>query len=81
MSEFSEFKKAFGEIQGEKAKRLPPDLKEAAEKEPLIYNKQLYYFMKFPPKEILKDDFTNTVIEGYRKGYDVNAFLLEALNS
>ncbi len=38
------FKKLFaGTFQGEKSKIIPKELKAAAEKQPLIYNKQFYY--------------------------------------
>ena len=39
-----EFVKTFGEIQGEKAKRIPAELKEAAEKQPLIYKQITLFF-------------------------------------
>ena len=36
------FKTKFGEILGEKHKRIPPEFKEAAEKQPLLANKNFY---------------------------------------
>jgi uncharacterized protein (DUF2461 family) len=39
-----DFKEKYnGEILGEKQVRLAPELREAAEKQPLIFNKQFYY--------------------------------------
>jgi hypothetical protein len=49
------FVDVFGEIRGEKNKLLPADLKAAAEKEPLIFNKQWYYMAEFSADEILSD--------------------------
>jgi uncharacterized protein (TIGR02453 family) len=50
-----EFKKVFGEIRGEKNKILPAELKAAAEKEPLIFNKQWYYMAEYSADEIVSD--------------------------
>ena len=44
------FVKTFGELKGEKNKIIPKELKIAAEKEPLIYNKQWYFYSQFEPE-------------------------------
>ncbi len=49
-----DFIKTYEEIRGEKAKRIPKDLKEAAVKQSLIYNKQYYFFTEYNPEIILK---------------------------
>ena len=49
------FKKVFGEINGEKNVRLPKELQEAGEKQPLIYNKQFYVYTSFPPEIIFEE--------------------------
>lgn len=56
------FKSTFGTILGEKNKVIPKHLKEAAEQEPLIFNKQWYFYKQFEPEVILKDDFDKTVL-------------------
>ena len=60
------FKKLFGEIKGDKNVRLPKELQEVAEKEPLIYNKQFYVFTTFPPEEILKAGFEKKIVDTYK---------------
>ncbi len=60
------FKKLFGEIRGDKNVRLPKDLRAAAEKQPLIYNKQFYTFATFEPEEILKEGFEKKIVETYK---------------
>jgi uncharacterized protein (TIGR02453 family) len=68
------FKKVFGNILGEKNKILPKELKEAAEQEPLIYNKQWYFYTQFEPETILKDDLDKLVIDCFEAGKPVEEF-------
>jgi uncharacterized protein (TIGR02453 family) len=74
-----DFKSHYGEILGEKAKRLPKELKEAAEKQPLIYNKQFYYFAELPPETILRDDLADIVMKYYQAGEPLMMYLRDAL--
>ncbi len=69
----------FGEIHGDKNKRLPSEFAEHADKEPLLFNKSFYYFKKWPTSEILKDDFTRTLLTTYKAAQPVNKFLFEAI--
>ncbi|MEK7254760.1 MAG: DUF2461 family protein, partial [Bacteroidota bacterium] len=69
------FKEKFGEIKGEENKRLPADLLEAAEKQPLIYKKSFYFFHAFPPETILRDDLPELCMEYYLAGKQVGDFL------
>ena len=73
------FAETFGEIHGEKNKRLNTTFAQAAEEEPLLYNKSFYYFKKWPAKEILKDDFSRSLISAYNAAKPVNEFLFRAL--
>ena len=73
------FKDTYGEIQGEKNKRLPKEFVEAAEKQPLLFNKQFYYYTKLPAKTALSDDLVKQVMKCYRAGDTVRKFLTEAL--
>jgi len=60
------FKKLFGgTFQGEKSKIIPKELKEAAEKQPLIYNKQFYYSSEEHNPEILYKKDLLKVMVGY----------------
>ncbi len=75
-----DFVKTYGEIRGEKAKRLPKDLKEAAEKQPLIYNKQWYFFTEYSPEIILQDDFIPTLVKDIKKGFPLTQFIRKGIH-
>ncbi|HZH99161.1 MAG TPA: DUF2461 domain-containing protein, partial [Fimbriimonadaceae bacterium] len=44
------FKEHFGRIGGEKNKILPPELRDAAAQQPLLFNKQFYYWSEHKPE-------------------------------
>jgi uncharacterized protein (TIGR02453 family) len=73
-----EFVKYFGEIRGEKNKILPVELKAAAADEPLIFNKQFYFFRQIPVAEVLENP-VEAVMENYRIMKPVNDFLSHAV--
>jgi uncharacterized protein (TIGR02453 family) len=68
------FKSVFGEIRGEKNKTLPKELKEAAEIEPLIFNKQWYFFTEFPPELILDKKLDQAILESFEAGKAMEQF-------
>lgn len=68
------FKGVFGDIRGEKNKIIPKELKEAAEKESLIFNKQWYFFTEFEPETILRDDLDQLILDCYAAGRPVEEF-------
>lgn len=74
------FVSKFGEIQGEKNKRLPKDLAEAAESEPLLFNKAFYFYAKLDAKAALKEDFPEMIVDHYRAARPLNDFFNEAIN-
>jgi uncharacterized protein (TIGR02453 family) len=79
---FPAFKEKYsGEILGDKNKVVPKDLKEAAAKEELIFNKQWYYQAKLPSDIITSDNLFETVIEHYLAAQPVKEFFVEAINS
>ena len=60
------FKKLFGgTFQGEKSKIIPKELKPAAEKQPLIYNKQFYYGAETKDVEVLYKTDLLKIMLGY----------------
>ncbi len=69
------FVKTFGELKGEKNKIIPKELKLAAEKEPLIFNKQWYFYTQLEPERILFDNLDETIINCYKAGRPVEEFL------
>jgi hypothetical protein len=68
------FKSTFGEIRGEKNKVLPSHLKEIAENESLIYNKQFYFFAEFPAQSVTSQDLDKIILECYEAGKPIEAF-------
>jgi uncharacterized protein (TIGR02453 family) len=76
-----EFKEAYGEIEGEKSKRIPKEFRQAAEKHPLLYNKQWYYHADLSPNVIIGESLMDTVLGLWKKAYPVKNFLSQAIQS
>ena len=76
-----DFKDSFGEILGEKSKRIPKEFREAAEIHPILFNKQWYYHGEFPPETILQEDLMETIIALWKKSLPVKNFLSNAILS
>lgn len=70
-----EFVRWFGEIEGAKNKIIPAELREAAEKQPLIFNKQFFYWKQHPAQEALRDDLPDFVMSHIRAGWPMTQFL------
>jgi uncharacterized protein (TIGR02453 family) len=68
------FKKTFGEILGEKNKVLPAHLKEAAQEENLILNKQWYFYAEFPAEQVLSEDLDQLMLSCYEAGKPIEQF-------
>lgn len=73
------FVEKFGEIQGEKNKRLPKEFQELAEKQPLIANKAFYFMAQFKPTVILEKDFPKLLMDHYKAARPLSTFFEEAL--
>lgn len=69
----------YGKIRGEVNKIIPPEFKEAAVKQPLLYNKQFYFFTELKPNVLLKDDLVDLVMENYFAAKPLSDFLNKAL--
>lgn len=74
-----DFKSKFGEIKGEKNKRIPIEFRELAKKQPLLLNKQWYHFAELSPKILLQDDLMETVLEYVQAASKMRVFLKNAL--
>ena len=70
---------AFGEMRGEKNKRLAPEFVAAAEKQPLLFNTQLYWCAEFNSKKALDKDFASFVAGTMKTGLPLTEFLREAI--
>lgn len=75
----SEFKKVFGELRGDKNKIIPKELKEAANIEPLIYNKQWYFYTEFKPETILQENLDEIILNCYKAGRPVEEYFNELI--
>jgi len=77
----TDFKELFGELKGEKSKRIPKEFKESAQKQPLLMNKQWYYFTHQSPDIIISDQLMKTVLDLEQKSRPIKEFLTNALYS
>lgn len=69
------FKEHFGTIAGEKNKVLPPEFREAAAKQPLLFNKQFYYWAEYESEDALRDDLDDFIMSHMRACRKMNEFL------
>jgi uncharacterized protein (TIGR02453 family) len=74
-----EFKKRFGKVIGEQNKRILKEFQEVALKQPLIANKQFYFFAELDGSKILAKNLPDTLMKLYRAGKPLNKFLLEGM--
>lgn len=68
----------FGTITGEKGKILPPEFKAAAEAQPLLFNKQFYYWAEFDGSAVMSEDLPETIVRHYESAGPMNTFLSAA---
>lgn len=63
-------------ILGDKNKRLPKHLKQAAEKQPLIANKQFYFVANYEDEALISSpNFMDFVLQHYQAAIPMNKFL------
>ena len=75
------FKSAFGTILGEQNKRIPKDFRKIMEVEPLIVNKQFYYFTEIDKNALFSDNLISTIMRFYKIGRPLNEFLKIGMNA
>lgn len=80
LSTDAKFKKVFGEIRGEQNKVLPKEFKEIAEKAPMLYNKQFYWFAELPADAVLKKDILKKIEEAYVANKKLLDYFQDAMN-
>lgn len=73
------FKSTFQTIQGEQHKRLTAPFKELQEEQPLIANKQFYYYTNLAPELLTSDQLINALYAAFEAGLPMRDFLLRAL--
>ena len=72
------FVEAFGGMRGEKNKIAPAEFKGAAAEQPLILNKQFYYWAEFEAEDVLREDLPELLISRLHAAIPMNEFLAEA---
>jgi uncharacterized protein (TIGR02453 family) len=75
------FQEHFGELKGDKAKRLDPQFGALVDERPLIANKQFYYSATLPKKLITSDTLADELMQRYEAAAPVNSFLKKAFDS
>jgi len=79
--ENEDFKDQFGEVKGEKYKRIPKEFKELFKIEPIIANKQFYYGATLSPETITNKNLDTLVMNYWKTMQPINKFLTEAIDS
>ncbi len=75
------FKNRLGEIQGEKNKIIPAELKDAAKYQPLIFNKQFYFWREYlGNKNITRPDLADFIVEHYFVSQPFIRFVQQAIH-
>lgn len=75
------FKRYFGTIRGEQNKRIPKEFNEVLERQPLISNKQFYFFTELASERILSKNLSNDLMKYYFAAKPTNNFLKRALKN
>ncbi len=73
-----DFKRTYGEVQGERLKRVPPEFAETFALQPYVANKQWYYMTDVDPSIILSDGLLDELMGLYVASKSVASFLMEA---
>lgn len=74
------FRKVYGDIHGAKNKVIPKEFKEAGAEEPMIYNKQWYFYAEFEPEAVLKNDLDKMIIESHKAALPIKSYLNKLKN-
>jgi uncharacterized protein (TIGR02453 family) len=75
------FKDKYGRIHGDKNKRIPAEFNDAAEKQPLLFNKAFYYYAKLDVKLILGPSLVDIFMDYYLAAKPMREFLISALKN
>lgn len=75
-----EFVKHFGDVKGDRNKVLPPELKAAAVEQPLIFNKQFFYWAEHDKEMAFRDDLPDLVMAHIQAAWPLNEFFMRAMS-
>jgi uncharacterized protein (TIGR02453 family) len=73
------FKSTYGEMQGEKSSRVPANLKAAAEKQPLLFNKEFYFGCEEKASLVTSKDLMKIMLEHYKIALPLIKFLRKSV--
>ena len=73
------FQSYWGEIHGEKNKRIPKEFREDAESQPLIFNKQFYVMTQFDADKILDPKLDKIIMDHYSAAKPMADFFFDAI--
>lgn len=73
------FIQSFGEVLGEKNKQIPKEFIEDAKTQPLIYNKQFYFWKEYSADLICSDKLMDTIIADFKTILPLNQFFRRAM--
>jgi uncharacterized protein (TIGR02453 family) len=75
-----EFKDTYGNIRGEKNKRLPKEFREAADQHPILFNKQFYFMKEYEDSEwLLREELMEFVMNHYQAQRELMVWLQDAM--
>jgi uncharacterized protein (TIGR02453 family) len=72
------FKKTYGELRGERSKTVAPEHKEAAVKQPLLFNKQFYWWAELPQSVYTEPTCVATLFTHYKTARPLQEFFERA---
>lgn len=75
------FVNKYNQIRGEKNIKVPREFKEIVEQQPLILNKQWYYFAELPSETVYGAGLIELILEYYKAGKPVQDFFNNALTT
>ena len=75
------FAKYFNGVLGEQQKRMPAELKAAAEEQPLILNKGWYFYSQFDADNITAPNLPDLLMDRYHAAQPLSRFLDQAMGN
>lgn len=75
-----DFKSTFGEIQGQKSKRVPTPFDKLVNRQPLLANTNFHFGKRYPAEMITNKTLLEQLIGDFRKAARVNQFLREGIS-
>jgi len=77
--EAKDFVTKFDTVLGDEHKRIPPEFREAHEKEPMIAKKQFYYMAHREPELILSSDLIGELMSYWHTARPLNEYFIKAI--